>query len=153
MTTVRNEFLHEAQRQCRWIAQVRVEITNIGVGIHASDSAPTAAIGALDQDWVANRLCQLKCILDAAAFQGTTGDRWDLARISQFAGSNLVTQGLDSLGGRTNPHQAGFCDARGKIGVLGKEPVSRVDCSCARLCGGLENRCRVQIGLSGALST
>ena len=87
-------------------------------------NVPTAAIGTLDQDRVANRLCQLKCILDAASFQGTTGDRWDLAQISQFAGSNLVAQGLNGLGGRANPHQSGFCDARGEIGVLGKEAVS-----------------------------
>ena len=153
VTTVRNEFLHEAQRQRRRIAEVRVEIANIRVGIHASNSAPTAAIGALDQDRVANGVCQLECILDAASFQGTTGDRWDLARISQFAGSNLVPQCFDGLGGRANPHQSGFCDAGGEIGVLGKEAVSGVDCLRARLCGGLENRFRIQVGLSSALPT
>ena len=103
MATACDELLHEAQGQCLGIDKIRVELTQFRVGIKTRNSASAAAIGALDEDRVANFVGQRNGVLGIRSLKRLTGDGWDIARICKRSSADLIAQGIDGLGRRTNP--------------------------------------------------
>ena len=152
MATARDELLHEAQGQRLGICKIRVELAQFRVGIETRNSSSAAAIGALDENRVANFVGQCNGVLGFRSLKRLSGDGWNIARIRKGSRANFVAQGIDGLGRRTNPDQSGFLHAGSKVGVLRKESISRVNGAGTGLLCDLEDCFGVEIGFCSAAS-
>ncbi len=124
-----------------------VQLRNLlrGAG-HLEPATPTAERG-LDRD-------RQPVLLGEGEHLIGTGDRVGRAGNQRSAGSrgdvpcgDLVAEIADRLRGRTDPGESGVDDGLGEFGVLGQEPVSRVDGVRAGPGGDVEQFADVQIGV------
>src|SRR5699024_8443203 len=116
-----------------------------GVG-HLQPTTP-AAEGGLDRDGQPVLLGEgddLLCGLDRV---GGTRDPRTTDLLGDVTGPHLVPQGVDGLGGWTDPGQPGVDDRLGEVGVLGQESVAGVDRVGTGLGGDRKELVDVQVGI------
>jgi hypothetical protein len=69
------------------------------------------------------------------------------------ARGDLVAEVADRLWAGPDPDQPGVDDGLGEVGVLGEEPVARVNGVGTGFRGGVEDLAEVEVGLRGGLPT
>ena len=116
-------------------------------------AATAAAEGRLDRDRhavLAGERHHLVGVLDRI---GRAGHQGSLRAGGDMAGGDLVAEIADGLRAGPDPDQPGVDDGLGEVGVLGEEPVARVDGVGAGFRRGVEDLAEVQVGLRGGLPT
>ena len=115
---------------------------------HADAAAPGRG---LEQEGVAQPL-GLGGGLVQRGEHAAAGQQGSACGCGQPAGSVLVAEGLDLVGGGADEHQAGRLDPAGEVGGLGQEAVARVDRLGPAVERGLHHQVGPQVAAAGRLA-
>ena len=110
------------------------------------DAASSAAVGALQSDWVAVGRGEVDHGVSVGDRVGDAWYRGDPSTLSSGSGTHLVPEGIHGLRRGADPGDAGLDDGAGEVSVLGQEPVTGVDGVGTGGAGQLEERCRIGVG-------
>ena len=106
------------------------------------EAAAAAAVRRLDGDRQAVLVGEREDLVGAADRVGGAGDQRGAGLLGDVPGLDLVAEGVDRLGRRADPDQAGVDDGLGEGGVLGEEAVAGVHGVGAGLRGRRRAACR-----------
>jgi hypothetical protein len=115
-------------------------------------AAPAAAVRRLDGDRPAVLLAERHDLVGRREELGGAGHALHAGLLGGDARRDLVAHDLDRLGRRADERHAAGGDGPGEVGVLGEEPVARVDAVGPRALDDVEDLLGVEVALGRRLT-